>query len=322
MTLRVDVHVGPDDLAVALSAEARVGLTSTPKQLSPKWFYDDRGSKLFDEITRLPEYYPTRREREILLTHSADIAATTKADTLVELGSGTSEKTRLLLDALAAAGSLERFAPFDVSETTLRAAAAEIIDEYPGVEVHAVVGDFEHHLGSLPTGGRRLIAFLGGTIGNLEPEARAAFFSQLASGMGSDDWLLLGTDLVKDRARLEAAYDDAAGVTARFNKNVLAVLNRELGAHFVEDRFDHVAFYDEDREWIEMRLRSRGAQVIPVDGLGIEVAFGDAEEMRTEVSAKFRRAGVESELAGADLQLVEWWTDRHGDFALSLSRLR
>jgi L-histidine N-alpha-methyltransferase len=319
MTLTIDVHIEPDDLADALRADACRGLTSNPKELPPKWFYDEGGSQLFEEITRLPEYYPTRTERAILASHSDEIARATAADTLVELGSGTSEKTRLLLDALRSTGTLTRFVPFDVSETTLRHAAVAVGDEYPGVAVHAVAGDFERHLDRLPRGGRRLIAFLGGTIGNLLPDARARFLGEIAAGLGRDDAFLLGTDLVKDPARLVAAYDDSAGVTAEFNRNVLYVLNRELDADFRPSQFEHVARYDSDNEWIEMRLRSIGAQVVNVTALGLVVAFGDGEEMRTEVSAKFRRDGVERDLAAAGLRLTEWWTDPAGDFALSLS---
>ncbi len=321
MTLTIDVHIEPADLADALRSDAYRGLTSNPKELAPKWFYDDRGSQLFDEITRLPEYYPTRTERAILASHSDEIARVTAADTLVELGSGTSEKTRLLLDALRSAGTFTRFVPFDVSETTLRDAAVAVGNEYPGVAVHAVAGDFERHLDRLPGGGRRLIAFLGGTIGNLLPDARARFLGEIAAGLGRDDAFLLGTDLVKDPARLVAAYDDAAGVTAEFNRNVLHVLNRELGADFRPSQFEHVARYDPDNEWIEMRLRSMGAQVVNVAELDLVVAFRDGEEMRTEVSAKFRRDRVERELAAAGLRLTDWWTDPAGDFALSLSVL-
>jgi L-histidine Nalpha-methyltransferase len=302
-----------------LRADARAGLTASPKVLPPKWFYDEEGCRLFDEITQLPEYYPTRTERAILAARAGDIAASTSADTLVELGSGTSEKTRLLLDALSAQGSLRRFVPFDVSEPTLRDAAAAIELEYPGVEVHAVVGDFERHLDRLPAGGTRLVAFLGSTIGNLDPAGRARFYRSLAAGLGPDDALLLGTDLVKDSRRLEAAYDDDAGVTAAFNRNVLAVLNRELAADFVPERFAHVAKWDPGEEWIEMRLRSQATQTVRVDELDLDVEFADGEEMRTEISAKFRRQRVEAELAAAGLALTAWWTDPDGDFALSLS---
>jgi L-histidine N-alpha-methyltransferase len=317
---RVDVHLGADDMRAALRADALAGLTATPKELPPKWFYDDRGSELFDAITRLPEYYPTRREREILAARAGEIARTSAADTLIELGSGTSEKTRLLLSALIDGGTLRRFAPFDVSEATLRHAAAAIGMQYPAVTVEAVVGDFERHLCHLPRGGTRLIAFLGGTIGNLVPAQRAVMFDELATGMEPGDSFLLGTDLVKDTDRLVAAYDDAAGVTADFNRNVLRVLNRELGADFTPERFDHVAVYDPQADWIEMRLRSTIDQRVSVPGLGLTVDFERGEEMRTEISAKFRREVVESELAAAGLRLEHWWTDPAGDFALSLSR--
>ena len=316
--VQVDVHLSGDDLLRALADDVRAGLTRTPKELPPKWFYDDRGSMLFDEITRLPEYYPTRAERAILEARAQAIAQVTGADTLVELGSGTSEKTRLLLSALADAGTLRRFVPFDVSEQTLRDAAAAVAQEY-GIEVHAVVGDFERHLGEIPVGGTRLVAFLGGTIGNLAPEPRARFLSDVAAGLGTDDALLLGTDLVKDVARLEAAYDDSAGVTAEFNRNVLRVVNRSLDADFHPDAFAHVARWCADDEWIEMRLRSAHQQRVTVRDLDLTVDFAAGEEMRTEISAKFRKERVTAELAAAGLTLREWWTDPDGDFALSLS---
>jgi L-histidine N-alpha-methyltransferase len=318
--VRVDVHLGPDDLAAALRADAARGLTAVPKVLPPKWFYDEVGCGIFEEITRLPEYYPTRAEAAILDAVAPEIARATRADTLVELGSGTSEKTRLLLDALTAAGTLRRFVPFDVSEPTLRDAAAAIEQEYPGTEVHAVVGDFERHLDRLPGGGSRVVAFLGSTIGNLDPGQRARFLGELASGLGPDDSFLLGTDLVKSVDRLEAAYDDAAGVTAAFNRNVLAVLNRELDATFDLDRFEHVAVWNPRDEWIEMRLRADRDHHVRVGALDLDVGFVAGEEMRTEISSKFRREGVEAELDAAGLELVEWWTDTASDFALSLSR--
>jgi L-histidine Nalpha-methyltransferase len=302
-----------------LRADARAGLTASPKVLPPKWFYDEEGCRLFDEITRLPEYYPTRSERVILARHAGDIAARTSADTLVELGSGTSEKTRLLLEALSAHGSLRRFVPFDVSEPTLRDAASAIEVEYPGVDVHAVVGDFERHLDRLPGGGTRLVAFLGSTIGNLDPDGRARFYRSIAAGLAPDDALLLGTDLIKDPRRLEAAYDDSAGVTAAFNRNVLSVLNRELAADFAPERFAHIARWNPAEEWIEMHLRSQGTQTVRVHELDLRVEFADGEKMRTEISAKFRRERVEAELAAAGLALAAWWTDPAGDFALSLS---
>jgi L-histidine N-alpha-methyltransferase len=315
----VDVHVVPEDLRAALRADVATGLTSVPKELPPKWFYDERGSDLFDRITRLPDYYPTRCERSILESHADEVAELTNADTLVELGSGTSEKTHLLLDALADSGRLRRIVAFDVSEATLRAAARGLAREYPEAEVHAIVGDFERHLATLPGGGRRLVAFLGGTIGNLAPKARAQFLSDVAAVLDPGDSLLLGTDLVKDVPRLIAAYDDPSGVTAEFNRNVLRVVNRELGADFVPERFTHVARFDADEEWVEMWLRAEGAQRVVVADLGLAVGYADGEAMRTEISAKFRRSGVEAELGDADLALARWWTDADGDFAVSLS---
>jgi len=319
---RVDVHLTPADLRAALRLDADQGLRATPKDIPPKWFYDTRGSQLFDDITRLPEYYPTRRERAILVAHANEIAAVTGADTLVELGSGTSEKTRILLDALRDAGTISRFVPFDVSEQTLRDAATAVGRDYPAVSVHAVVGDFEHHLAESPGGGRRLVAFLGGTIGNLEPPARAEFLAEVARGLGPDDTLLLGLDLVKDIDRLEAAYDDSRGVTAEFNKNVLAVMNRELDADFDERRFEHVAVYEKDLGQIEMRLRAVDAHTVHVRALALTVRFAAGEEMRTEVSTKFTREQVEGELDAAGLQLAQWWTDPDEDFALVLARRR
>jgi L-histidine N-alpha-methyltransferase len=315
----VDVHLGPEELRAALRSDVATGLTSTPKELPPKWFYDERGSNLFDEITRLPDYYPTRCERSILDARAGEVARLSGADTLIELGSGTSEKTHLLLDALAGEGRLERIVAFDVSEATLRQAAAALAGEYPDVAVHAVVGDFERHLPTLPRGGRRLVAFLGGTIGNLAPKQRAQFLSELAAVLEPGDSLLLGTDLVKDTARLEAAYDDPGGVTADFNRNVLRVVNRELGADFVPEGFDHVARFDPDEEWIEMWLRSPAPQQVRVAALDLSVSFQAGEAVRTEISAKFRRPGVEAELGDADLALARWWTDADGDFAVSLS---
>ncbi len=318
-SVSVDVHLTPAQLREALRHDVAAGLTSAPKELPPKYFYDARGSDLFDQITRLPEYYPTRCERAILAEQAGEIARLSGADTLVELGSGTSEKTHLLLDAMAGAGRLRHIVAFDVSEPTLRAAAATLATEYPLAHVRAVVGDFEHHLGTIPGGGRRLVAFLGGTIGNLAPKQRAVFLSEVAAMLAPGDSLLLGTDLVKDVARLEAAYDDAAGVTAAFNRNVLHVVNRELAADFVPDQFAHVARFDPDEEWIEMWLRSTVAQTVTVGDLDLTVGYGSGEAMRTEISAKFRPEGVEAELGDADLALARWWTDAAGDFGVSLS---
>jgi L-histidine N-alpha-methyltransferase len=315
----MEIYLDPGALNGQLAADVRAGLTATPKALPPKYFYDARGSELFDQITRLPEYYPTRTERRILDASAGDIAAATAAETLIELGSGTSEKTRLLLAALRAAGTLARFVPFDVDPAVLKDASAAVADEFPGLLVEPVVGDFERHLVQLPRHPRRLLAFLGSTIGNLDPAQRAAFLRAVRDTLGPGDAFLLGTDLVKAPERLVAAYDDAAGVTAAFDKNVLAVVNRDLGADFDPDLFDHVAVWDAKQEWIEMRLRSRQDQTVRVTGLGLDVHFDRGEEMRTEISAKFRRPTVEAELAAAGLRLTRWWTDPAGDFALSLS---
>ncbi len=307
------------DLFAALRADVAAGLTSVPKELPSKWFYDEEGSALFDAITRLPEYYPTRRERAILEARAGEVAELTGAEILIELGSGTSEKTRLLLDALRAGGTLRRFVPFDVDAATLEAAAGAVAAEYPGVEVEPLVGDFEGDMSRLPGGGRRLVVFLGSTIGNLGPEARAGFLGGIGAVLQPGDAFLLGVDLVKDVARLEAAYDDAAGVTAAFNRNLLSRINRELGADFVPERFDHVARFDPDTEWIEMLLRSPVDQVVTVRALDLTVAFAAGEEMRTEISAKFRPLGIEAELSAAGLAPLRFWTDPAADFGLSLS---
>jgi L-histidine N-alpha-methyltransferase len=288
--------------------------------LPPKWFYDDLGCKLFDAITDLPEYYPTRAERSILECRAAEIAAASGATTLVELGSGTSAKTRILLDALGAGERLRWFVPMDVSEWVLRQASDALIGAYPGLSVHAVAGDFERHLAKLPSpGGRRLVAFLGGTIGNLDPPGRAALLDDLAMGLEPGDQFLLGTDLVKDPGRLVAAYDDPTGVTAAFNRNVLNVVNRRLDANFDLARWEHVARWDATHEWIEMHLQASVDHQIEVRGLGVRVDVSRGETIRTEISAKFRRERVEAELADSGFALEAWWTDEAGDFALSLS---
>ncbi|MGH9065911.1 MAG: L-histidine N(alpha)-methyltransferase [Acidimicrobiales bacterium] len=318
MSVTLESRLVPASYTRALAADVLSGLVARPKSLLPKWFYDERGSALFDEITQLEEYYPTRVERRILLDHACDIAAASRAEMLVELGSGTSEKSRLLLSALRDAGTLGCFVPVDVDASVLREAGEAVAGEY-GIDVHAVIGDFERDLAAVPSDGRRLVAFLGSTIGNLEPAPRAAFLAELGSILGPGDAFLLGTDLVKDPARLVAAYDDAGGVTAEFNRNVLAVVNRQLGADFDLDAFDHVALWNSQSEWIEMRLRAIRAQVVTVAELELEVTFAENEEMLTEVSAKFRRQQVEAELGAAGMQMTEWWTDPAGDFGLSLS---
>ncbi|WP_197375222.1 L-histidine N(alpha)-methyltransferase [Mycolicibacterium baixiangningiae] len=319
MTFTIATYLAADSAAQALRRDVRDGLTTTPKTLPPKWFYDSAGSDLFDQITRLPEYYPTRTEAQILRARSAEIAAATDADTLVELGSGTSEKTRMLLTALHDHGSLRRFIPFDVDASVLRSAGTALEAEYAGLEIEAVCGDFEEHLGKIPQGGRRVIAFLGSTIGNLTPTPRADFLATLADTMAPGDALLLGTDLIKDTDRLVRAYDDSEGVTARFNRNVLAVVNRELDADFDVEAFAHVARWNPDERRIEMWLRATASQRVHVRALDLSAEFAAGEEMLTEVSCKFRPDDVAAELAAAGLRRTHWWTDPAGDFGLSLA---
>ncbi|MER7910358.1 L-histidine N(alpha)-methyltransferase [Streptomyces sp. NPDC096068] len=310
----------PDAAGADLRADVVHGLTRSPKELPPKWFYDARGSELFEEITRLPEYYPTRAEREILAARAPEIAAETGARTLVELGSGSSEKTRFLIDALLP--GLDSYVPVDVSESALTGAAESLLAERPELRVHALVADFTRGLALPGTPGPRLVAFLGGTIGNLLPEERRTFLRSVRSMLAPGDSLLLGTDLVKDEATLVAAYDDAAGVTGEFNKNVLSVIDRELGADADPADFEHVAVWDAGREWIEMRLRARRSLTVKIPELDLVVPFAAGEELRTEVSAKFRQEGVREELAAAGLDLARWWTDDGDRFALSLARAR
>ena len=317
--MKLQSHIDSRALAEALRADARTGLTASPKHLPPKWFYDARGSELFEEITRLPEYYPTRAERAALHRYAGQIAEITEAKTLIELGSGSSEKTRLLLDALSGRGTLGTFVPLDVSESALAEAVATLATDYPGLDVQGVVGDFTEHLPHLPNGSSRLIAFLGGTIGNLLPAQRATFYAELRAALEPGEWFLLGADLVKDPAVLVPAYDDAAGVTAEFNRNVLHVLNRELGADFEPDAYEHVALWDADNEWIEMRLRASKPMRVSVPELDLTVEFDAGEEMLTEVSAKFRREGIETELADAGFAVRRWWTDPEGRFSITLA---
>ncbi|MGH3763755.1 MAG: L-histidine N(alpha)-methyltransferase [Pseudonocardiaceae bacterium] len=319
----LEIYLSDSDAADALRHDARTGLSADPKWLPPRWFYDARGSELFEQITMLPEYYPTRTERELLRRTVAEIAARVAVDTLVELGSGSSEKTRLLLDALTAKGTLRRFVPLDVSESALRGAMAAVAREYPRLAVHGVVGDFTQHLELLPGAehGRRLVAFLGGTIGNLVPDERADFFAALHAALDPGELLLLGAGLVTDPAVMVPAYDDAAGVTAEFNLNVLHVLNRELGADFDVAAFNHVALWDARHEWIEMRLRARRAMTVCLPAVGMTVHYAEGEEMRTEVSGKFSREGLGAELLAAGFADQVWWTDPQDRFALILTEV-
>jgi L-histidine Nalpha-methyltransferase len=317
-TLRVQPR--PGRYLDALRADVRAGLSATPKSLPPRYFYDARGSELFSAITRLPEYYLTRAETAILQRHARQIAGLSRCESLIELGSGTSAKTRLLLRALLDGGTLREFVPLDIDPAVLAEAGDALAGEYPGLRITPFCGDFEHDLGAIPVTGRRTIAFLGSTIGNLEPAARAAFLARVTAALHAGDTFLLGTDLVKDPGRLQRAYDDAAGVTAEFNRNILTVINRELDADFAVGEFRHVAVWDAASEQVEMRLRPERGQQVTIGDLGLAVSFASGEDLRTEISAKFRRERIEAELAAAGLQALRFWTDPAGDFGLTLAR--
>ncbi len=315
---RVEVLRNEADGRPALHESTVRSLHAEVKELPAVWLYDERGSRLYDEITRLPEYYLPRREGEILRARAAAIARRTQARTLIELGAGTAKNIRLLLDGLDTAGALERFVPLDVSEQTLRASAETIAAAYPRVSVEAIVGDFERDLGALPANGRRLIAFLGSTIGNLYPEQRNGFLRTLAAVLARDDAFLVGIDLVKDVARLESAYNDSRGVTELFVRNALTAVNRELGATFDQERFVYEARWDPEHEWMDIGLRARKAHAVSIQHLELDVAFEECEPLRVEISSKFRRERFELEAAKARLQVESWWTDAAGDFAIAL----
>lgn len=315
-----EVHLDDDWERRALIDDARRGLGRRPLRLPPRWLYDDRGSELFDQITRLPEYYATEAERSVLEREASSIAELTGADTLIELGSGTSDKTHTLLEAFRATGQLRTFVPFDVSEQTLRDAAIALGDRYPGLRVHGIVGDFTLHLSHLPTDGTPLVAFLGSTIGNLYVEERRAFLSMLAEQFSScGGWLLLGVDLVKPIERLVDAYDDPQGITAEFSRNVLHVLNRELDADFDVEAFDHVALWDPVRERMDLRLRVNGDHAVTLPGAELSLDLDDGEEIRIEISTKFRVPTIVSEVTDAGFDVRQLWTDQAGDVALILA---
>ncbi len=319
--IRIDSHLDGSHER-SLADDVLDGLTRPFKELPPKHFYDARGAELFDRICELPEYYPTRAERSILEHNATELARLTGAAELVELGSGTAAKTRVLLDALHAAGTLQRYVPVDVTESMVRDCAIELTGEYPGLQVHGVIGDFERHLDQVPPAvGPRIVAFLGGTIGNFPPGSRRRVLREIARLLGPEDYLLMGTDLVKDPRILQAAYDDTQGITAEFNRNVLRVLNRELDADFEPDDFDHVALFDAEHEWIEMRLRARREHTTIVRDLDLPVHFDAGEEMRTEISAKFTAERLEGDLLASGMELVRWLTDPEELFALTLSRV-
>jgi L-histidine Nalpha-methyltransferase len=318
--ITIDVHLPGGGPLSGIAADARMGLSAPFKELPPKYFYDERGSQLFERITELPEYYPTRAERAILDARAAEIVEVAGTSTLIELGSGSASKTRCLFDAMSSADSLDAYVPVDISEEITRDTAERLIGEYDGLRVHGVVCDYETHLERIPREPGGLIAFLGGTIGNFDPNTRRSFLARIASLMYPEDRFLLGTDLVKDPARLEAAYNDSEGVTAEFNKNVLHVLNRELGADFDPAGFAHLAFWDEVNSWIDIRLRSLADQTVTVGALDMRVEFAEDEEMRTEISSKFTREQLEAIYCEVGLELVEWWTDAEGLFALSMAK--
>ena len=320
--VRVDVLRDDADGRLALSEATLRSLQAEVKELPTVWLYDERGSRLYEEITRLPAYYLPRREEEILRARAAAIARRTEARTLVELGAGAAKNIRLLLDALDMSGTLERFVPLDVSEQTLRESAEAVAAAYPRVSVQAIVGDFERDLGALPGPGRRLIAFLGSTIGNLYPEQRASFLTMLAGVLAEDDALVLGIDLVKDVARLEAAYNDSRGVTEAFVRNALTAVNGELDATFDQRRFAYEARWDPEQERMDIGLRARRAHTVSIRGLGLDVAFEEGEPLRVEISSKFRRERFELEAGRAGLRVEAWWTDRAGDFAVAFTRVK
>jgi L-histidine N-alpha-methyltransferase len=320
--IQIDSWLSEADERV-LANDVLDGLTRPFKELPPKHFYDTRGSELFERICELPEYYPTRTELAILRARAREIVKSTSVGELVELGSGAADKARLLLDEMARAGTIQRYVPFDVAESVVRDAAHQLVLDYEGLRIHGVIGDFQRHLDRIPpaNGVPRLVALLGGTIGNLPPGTRRGLLRDISALLGPCDRLLLGTDLVKDPEMIEAAYDDSEGLTAEFNRNVLHVVNRDLGADFVPESFEHVAFFDRRHEWVEMRLRaSRPCSVLIAD-LGLRVEFAAGEELRTEISAKFTRARVEADLVSVGLELEHWYTDEQELFALSLARL-
>ena len=315
----LDIHLTDADADAALRADALAGLTATPKVLRPQWLYDARGSELFEEITALPEYYPFAAEREALTSCADAIARESAADTLVELGSGSSSKTPVLLDALHRAGLLRRYVPVDVSASALEEAVPGLVGAYPDLAVHGVVGDFTHDLRSVPREGRRLVVLLGGTIGNFAPDERREFLAALGDALEPGEKFLVGTDLAKDPDTLVRAYDDSRGVTAAFELNALTVLNRVLDADFDVDGFSYRAVWEARESRVEMRVRARRAMTVRVEALDLVVEFAEGEEMRTEISTKFTRAGIAAELAAAGFSHDMWCTDPQGRFALSLA---
>ncbi len=315
----MEITLGDLDPGAEL-AELRAALLERPRRIPSRYFYDRRGSELFEAITELPEYYPTRAETALLEAHADEIARATGAEELVELGSGAASKTRILLDALARAGNLRTYVPLDVSEAMVRRSAEELAAAYPELTVHGLVADFHHHLDHIPPGEPRLVIFLGSTIGNLRPAEAVAFLRGIAAPMAPGDFFLLGVDLVKETAVIEAAYNDAAGLTAEFNRNILRVVNRLAGGDFEPDRFAHRAFFDPANRWIEMRLVARGAQTVRLPKLDLTLELADGEELLTEISCKYERRQVERMLARGGFSLDRWFTDDERLFGLALAR--
>jgi L-histidine N-alpha-methyltransferase len=319
--VEIEVLLEPGGAPATMAAEVEAGLRASPKWLPSKYFYDTRGSALFEQITELPEYYPTRTERAILESLAHEITGDSPPVELIELGSGAAKKTRVLIEAARAHGSLRRFIPVEVSQDIAEQSARRLARDYPGLDVHVVVGDFERHLDRLPAGEARLVVFLGGTIGNFMRPDAVRFISRVAGLLDGRSRFLLGTDLVKDRSVLHAAYNDSQGITAEFNRNILNVVNDHLGSDFDPAAFAHVAFFNEDASRIEMHLRSLADQVVSIPSLQMEVRFGQGELLRTEVSHKYTRESVEALFADAGLRLARWFTDPQDYFALSLASL-
>ena len=319
--LKIDVHLDQGGAPATMAREVLEGLTARQKRLPSKYFYDERGSGLFERITEQPEYYLTRAEQALLEEHAAEIHRIARPEELVELGSGSAKKTRLLIEAGLAAGTLRRYVPVEVSQDMVERSAHRLAERYPTLEVRALVGDFDEHLSRIPDGGRRLVAFLGSTIGNFDGEEAPAFLRKIERVLHGGDWFLLGTDLVKDRRALHDAYNDAAGVTAEFNRNILNVINHHLDGDFDLERFEHVSRWNEEGSRIESYLRSVGDQRVHLAAIGLDVVFADGELLWTEVSCKYTRESVTALLAEVGLVLEHWFADADGAFALSLSRL-
>jgi L-histidine N-alpha-methyltransferase len=321
MSLRIERVLNAGDYASRMAAEVRTGLQARPlPELPSKYFYDDRGSALFDEITRLPEYYQTRTEEAILEGAAEQIVDIAQPRELCELGSGVGRKVRLILDAMKRRGLLERCVLLDISERFLVESAHQLDAGYPGLAVHGIVGDFLEDLPALGPGGDRLALFLAGTMGNLHPDRVPSFLRALARQLAPGDSFLLGLDLVKDAERLHAAYNDPAGVTAEFNRNILRVVNSHLCADFEPEAFDHVAFYDPENARIEMRLRANRDMRVSIPGAKLQLEYRRGDEIRTELSCKYTRRSLEGMLAGTALRVEEWYTDPDDLFASALLR--